>query len=51
METDNKSTSGAQLKDEENLEGEPFNYDDILKHLGQLGIILLQSAQPTSGFD
>jgi hypothetical protein len=43
METDNKSTSGAQLKDEENLEGEPFNYDDILKHLGQLGKFQLRA--------
>ncbi|XP_046458204.1 organic cation transporter protein-like [Daphnia pulex] len=43
METDNKSTSCAQLKDEENLEGEPFNYDDILKHLGQLGKFQLRA--------
>jgi MFS transporter, OCT family, solute carrier family 22 (organic cation transporter), member 4/5 len=43
METDSKSAFGAQLKDEESLEGDPFNYDDILKHLGQLGKFQLRA--------
>ena len=32
-----------EKKEEGNLEGEAFNYDDILKHLGQIGKFQLQT--------
>jgi OCT family organic cation transporter-like MFS transporter 4/5 len=44
-----QTKSSAGRKDEKekeeggNLEGEAFNYDDILKHLGQIGKFQLQT--------
>ena len=45
----NQPNSSVGMKDEKekkeegNLEGEAFNYDDILKHLGQIGKFQLQT--------
>lgn len=36
METENKSAFSTEFEDDVNPEEKPFNYDDILNHLGQL---------------